>query len=446
METGVERSAKRYVRNSAVVALALLCAVSAFNVLIDPFRMYDLLEIPGLNVYKPAIYQRVRLLKAFEVRRVKARGIVLGTSRAHIEIDPAHRGWDPGATPRYNLAFDAATTREMYRYLLHAYATQPLVQVVLGLEYYQLHEQPGTENPDFDPALLWDPRSRIGVPLFVRADLKLLGSLDTLEAAIDTIRAQAHPSPDWFAPDGRRLGKVFFRQLDGTFKRSGPRAYFDEWMEFEAANKLKSIARSRLAASENASPAVGPAADTSLEYVGRIVDFCRGHGIDLRIYISPVHANELELSAAVGEFPWMEEGKRELVRLLDDYASRHPGTPPVPLYDFCGYSSITTDPLPPRGSRDEMKYYWDPSHGKKQVGDLIQDRIFGVSDPGHPVPRDFGVRLHPGNIDAALARVRGDQAEYRRSHPVEIADIHALVERTRKSLMTNRRGGSDAAP
>lgn len=440
MQTEGQKDARRYIRRAGVAALAVLCGVVAFNALIDPFRMYDFLEIPGLNFYKPAVYERVRLMKAYEVRRLKPRGIVLGTSRAHVAIDPEHRGWDPRATPRYNLAFDAATTREMYRYLLHAQATRPLVEVVLGLEYYQLHEEPGRVNPDFDPDLLRDPRSRISLPLFVRADLKLLSSMDTLEAGIETVRDQSHASPEWFAPDGQRIGRVFFRELDGTFKRSGPRAYFDEWLEWEVGNKLKALAQARRPVPGTAAAPEGRKADTSLAYVGRIVRFCHENGIDLRIYISPVHADELELSAAVGEFPYIESGKRALVRLLDEDASRHPGEPPVPLYDFNGYSSVTTEPLPPRGSREEMRYFWDPSHAKQRVGDFILDRIFGVDDPRHPVPADFGIRLRPDNIDAALARIRARQAAYRAAHPSEVAKIRALVARVRKKL---RRGGEE---
>ena len=51
--------------------LTLLAAVIAFNALIDPLGMY----VSGVN--KPAMYHRVRLLKAYESRRVKPEPIVL---------------------------------------------------------------------------------------------------------------------------------------------------------------------------------------------------------------------------------------------------------------------------------------------------------------------------------------------------------------------------------
>jgi hypothetical protein len=81
--------------------------------------MYRWLEIDGLNRFKPATYQRVRLMKAFEVERLKPGGIILGSSCSHIGRRPTHEGWDPAAAPVHSLTFDGATTKEMYFYLRH---------------------------------------------------------------------------------------------------------------------------------------------------------------------------------------------------------------------------------------------------------------------------------------------------------------------------------------
>jgi hypothetical protein len=65
------------------------------------------------------------------------------------------------------------------------------------------------------------------------------------------------------------------------------------------------------------------------------------------------------------------------------------------LWDFSGYSSVTTEALPELGSRAEMRFYRDSSHFKDVVGDFVLDRLFGLSHPRRPVPLDFGVRLTP---------------------------------------------------
>jgi len=397
------------------------------NLVVDPFGMYRFVDLEGFNAYKPALDHRVRLVKAYDVRRVRPQGIILGTSRTHLGLRPSHEGWDPAAKPTYNLAFDGATTKEMYQYLLHAHAVRPLRQVVLGLDTYHATLAPATARPDFDAHLLDSPGGR-ALPSLIRADLKVFTSLDALRASLATVRSQRDREPQWFAPDGQRLGEVFFRRAGEHFEQLGPRGYFEEIDRLEVGFKREgqSAANAR-GLGRTAQPATA-ASETSLDYIRRIVAFCRAHGVDLRIFIAPEHAHQLEITAAIGEWAGLENAKRALVQLLAEDAARHPGAPPIPLWDFSGYSSVTTEALPEPGSRAEMGFYWDSSHFKDVVGDLVLDRLFGVSHPRRPVPPDFGVRLTPATIEPALARLRAAQLAYRRSNPQDVAWIRSLVD------------------
>jgi len=388
--------------------------------------MYRVVELDGVNSHKPAVYHRVRLVKAYEVRRVRPRGIVLGSSRSHVALRPSHEGWDPAARPVYNLAFDGATTKEMYHYLRHAHAVQPLRQVVLGLDTYHATAAPATTRPDFDVHVLEAPG--VLAPLSpIRADLRVLSSVDTVRASLATLRSQLDHEPEWFAPDGQRLGDVFFRRPGEPFVELGPRGYFEEIDRLEVGFKREG----KLAAS---TPQFGhpdqraePAGETSLAYIKRIVGFCRGNGIDLRIFITPEHAHQLEITAAIGEWATIESAKRALVQLLADDAAQHPDALPIPLWDFSGYSRVTTEALPKPDTRAEMQFYWDSSHFKEIVGDFVLDRVFGVSYSQHRIPQDFGVQLNAATIEPALARVRADQVAYRRRNPDDASWIRSLV-------------------
>lgn len=162
-------------------------------------------------------------------------------------------------------------------------------------------------------------------------------------------------------------------------------------------------------------------------YIRRIIAFCRAERIDLRIFLTPSHVHQVEIAAAAEESSWIEGAKRDLVYLLAEDTARHPDEAPIPLWDFSGYSTVTTEPLPAPGSRDEMKYYWDSSHFKEIVGDYVLDRLFEISNPHRPVPGDFGVRLTVDTIESALARDRVAQARYRAAHPEEIRKIKARI-------------------
>jgi hypothetical protein len=397
------------------------------NFVVDPFGMYRLVDLEGFNAYKPAVDHRVRLVKAYDVRRLRPQGIILGTSRSHLGLRPSHDGWDPTAKPVYNLAFDGATTKEMYQYLLHAHAVRPLRQVVLGLDTYHATLAPAAARPDFDAHLLDSPGGR-ALPPFIRADLKVLTSLDTLRASLATVRSQSAREPQWFAPDGQRRGEVFFRRAGEHFEQLGPRAYFEEIDRLEVGFKQEGQLAANARGSGRTAQAATAASETSLDYIRRIVGFCRAQDVDLRIFIAPEHAHQLEITAAIGEWVSLENAKRALVQLLADDAARHPEAPPIPLWDFSGYSSVTTEALPKSGSRAEMKFYWDSSHFKDIVGDFVLDRLFGLSVSRREFPPDFGVRLTPATIELTLAHLRADQVTYRRGHPEDVVWIRSLLD------------------
>lgn len=424
------KTALRYLAASGGVALLALVAVGMLNAVIDPLAMYKLADLPSLNRHKPAIYTRVRITKAYEVRRVAPAGVILGTSRTHLGLRPSHEGWDPAAAPRYNLAFDGATTKEMYLYLRHAQSIMPLRQVVLGLDTWQLTDTPSDTRPGFDADVLFadaSPASRLRVAL---ADLRLLISLDTLRLSYQTLRAQKWPEPEWFAPDGQRLGEVFFRRPGEMFQDQSPRAYFEHYDRQEISWQTEPAGKPGAAQLPYAK---APAArePSSLDYVERTIGFCREHQIELRIYITPAHARNSEISALTGAWSSIEAGKRRLVEILAQDSAAHPGKPEIPFYDFADYSSITTEPLPSGTGREEMRNYWDSSHFKESIGDLVLDRLFEDKASARAVPPDFGMRVTVSNIETHLGAIRRRQAEYRSSRREDAEALAALLDQAR---------------
>ncbi len=246
---------------------------------------------------------------------------------------------------------------------------------------------------------------------------------------------QRAAEPEWFAADGERLGEVFFRRAGEEFVDAGPRAYFDAIDRLEVGFQTEDDP-------PGAPRAAGPDAAqmSSIDYVRRIVEFCRANGIALWIFITPAHVHQAEIAAATGSVDSIERGKRELARLLAEDAARHPRAPPIVAWDFSGYSSVTEEPPPPPGSHQEMRNYWDSSHFKSVVGDYVLDRLFDQPDDSGP-PADFGSRIDAATIDRALAIERQRQASYRARHPEDTAHLTSLVRSALASRGTARPGG-----
>ena len=142
--------ARAYLKVAFATVLLTCGAVAATNIVIDPFGAFRLVPMAGVNTAKPAIATRVKLAKAFDIRRICPEALVLGTSRSHIGLRMTHPGWGGQPTRRYNAAFDGATTKEMYAYLRHAHAVGRLREVVLGLDTWQL----GSGRQRCEPTLM----------------------------------------------------------------------------------------------------------------------------------------------------------------------------------------------------------------------------------------------------------------------------------------------------
>ena len=88
----------------------------------------------------------------------------------------------------------------------------------------------------------------------------------------------------------------------------------------------------------------------------------------------------------------VEQGKREIVKI-------------IPVWDFSGYNSITS----------EDKNYRDSSHFYGKIGDLILNRIMGVQE--EKVPDDFGIWVSERNLEAHLKTIRDARAAWRKANP-----------------------------
>src|SRR4029453_2810952 len=141
-------------------------------------------------------------------------------------------------------------------------------------------------RPDFDPHLLDSPGGR-ALPSLIRADLKVFASLDTLHASLATVRSQSDREPRWFAPDGQRLGEVFFRRAGEQFAQPGPRGYLEEVDRLEVGFKREGQREANARGSSRPAEPATAAGETSLDYIRRIVAFCRTEGGDLGIFIAP---------------------------------------------------------------------------------------------------------------------------------------------------------------
>jgi hypothetical protein len=411
---------KKYTWAFVVLVSAGLVLLAGFNCLVDPYDAAGW-RIAGINAIKPAIEDRTKFAKPFIVLRMRPAAVVLGSSRPAHALRMDHPCWSTLDKPTYNFAVEGTTIYETLRFLEHAAATGHLRRVIVELDPNSFFTTLKFRE-DFDEAvLLGSGHGRFGAYL---AYAKALISLRMTKASLFTLLNQT--GGQLVDPDGRRNDRSFERMLSGA---GGQRKLF---LKVETAGYIRPLLFDHGASEWRAAES---SASSPYDYLREMLRVARANNIDLRFYVSPVHARQMEIYRELGLSTALDSWKRTIVGILDEDATSNPGREPFPLWDFSGYNVVTEESLPAPGDpNSRMRGYWETTHYTSPIGDLILDRLLDCALPGNATLAGFGVRLTQRNIEFRLqeSRVAGEQ--YRQSHPQDVAEIEAAMATIRSEL------------
>jgi hypothetical protein len=405
VEETADAAARRYALRLLGAVLGLVGLVALANLLIDPFGVWHLVDIPGVNAERTRSAVG-RFAKAHAVRTFQPGAIILGTSRTRIGLDPQHPGWADGAGPAYNLAFGGATMEEVRDYFELATRAAPVKVAVVGLDLWMFNAT-RPANVEADPQRLRHGGFLRDLPklLLVNAlgpSWRTLAYNRDLAAGRERLDVSQHYdghaawTPDrpyehglWFQRTNQAyLSLEFFPEPRGLFCLSDPVTGVD-----------------------------------TLAQLRQLIELARQRHVRLTLFFSPAHARESEVVRDAGLWPTFEAW----TRAVTDMAA----AAGVPLWDFGGYNSITTDPVPPLDQpQARTRYYWESAHYKEVLGAMILDRIAGRPNPD--TPADFGVRLTPETLDAHLAAIRAAREAYAAAQPDQVAEVERIAAQTRQ--------------
>jgi hypothetical protein len=429
--------AKAFFVGFAVVSGLAVSLTLAINLIVDPFARYDLVSLRGFNALRTQAGSHARLSKLATVCRDRPEAVAIGTSRVAIGIDPTHPGWGAMAGHVYNLGMPGMGLQEVDLTLRHAvYAADRLKLALVGLDFLMFNATrealaPETEQITFDPErfVLSEKSSCFG---------SFLHDLDSWlgpTGLIQSIATIARQMPESERSDPKTItiwlslyrrdglmdnAKVFedrarsggYRALFGD---GGQERYYASVVWLPPPDRSYCFSRNGI--------------DTFETFRG-MIRFARKADIDLRLFIDPTHARMMLALQDAGLRPLYEEWRRRLVQILAE-ESRDSGRPAFPLWDFSGFNSVTTERIPPLGDlTTPVKWFWEPSHYKKQTGDLILDRVLNHAGTAQD---DFGIRLTPNNIDAYLEADAENSVAYQRREPEDAALIRGVVSEVTKN-------------
>jgi len=391
-----------------------LTIISTLNLLIDPFGIYNIFNVPGFNKVKPDIYKKARMSKAHSLYRLNPDTVIAGTSRSEWGINVKNELLKRDSVKIYNLSLPGASIIEIFKYIKFANRNGGVKRVILGLDFFSFNAL-YKDKPDFSDERLnskWN---------LLHESFTVMLSVDTLLSALQTLYGQNYSGQLQFDRDGQ----INDDSIRANYKRLTP--YDHLWSGvltfmktyFPDANANFNFKRDEL--------------DT-IKTFKELILYCRNQRISLYLFISPVHAVRLETINALGLWNKYEYWKRSLVRILESEKKQSPSIKTI-LYDFSGYNQFSTEDLPsPDNKSREMNYFWNDDHYKSEIGDIILEILLVENKENKSTSADFGIILNENTIERHLRETRVKHEKYGANHASISAQINDL-----KALLNSKR-------
>ena len=375
------------------VSGALAGGVTCLNYLVDPYltHQWDTALVQRL---RPQLEKLSAWGKTYAVAKYRPAVIYLGNSRTEVGL-PASVPVFKGKTV-FNGALSGASLGDAIAMLQHAQFVSRLDTVVWGLDAPSFALSVG--NTDFDRALVADGAGYFfrRALLSMQRGLTLNTTLDSIDILRGTFGAVCRSNLAFYGQRDDACTATRIADMGGTSNLIVPRL-----QEFPLG--------------------AGPTAPAFDALDAALAPLCQ-RGTRIRLYINPTHALMLDALYWSGKWPAMEQWQQSLAALGE---RRRHGACDVRLFDFSGFNSVTSEPIPQFSQRSSMMYYWETSHYRDNVGRMILERMFGGG--GQSAPSDFGVELTPDMLPLHLAQMRAKRDLYHIEHPGETEFVKHLA-------------------
>ena len=388
-------NARHYLAIFLACVLAALVLVSTVNYRVDPYLLHQW-DTPLVQRLRPTSEKLAVWGKTYAVARYRPAVVYIGNSRTEMGLPTSSMRTLFEGKSVFNSAVSGASIGDAILLAEHAARVSHVDTMVWGIDAPSFSLELGSAG--VEPGL-----TEGGPAFFARRALLNIKRGLSLDMTRDTWRILSG------SYDGACLSSL---ALHGQRDQACITSRNHGWA---------GTARAFTPRLQEFGDGLGPTAPALQAFDTSVGKLCRG-GTRLRLYINPTHALTLDALYWRGKWDAMQQWQRDLAWMAGRY--RRQGCD-VRLYDFSGFNSITSEPIPQVTGARAMRYYWEASHYRDNVGRYILARLFG----GAPQPpADFGVELTETGIAAHQAAMRAARERYHAQHADETAYLrHALT-------------------
>jgi len=367
-----------YLRWMLGTLIAAIASVGLFNTFVDPLGVFGSPRVTQLNAIKPYLDHHRELARYQGAYRLCANAGIFGNSRAEIGFDPESSALKAHGLSAFNHAIPGTSASTSLRQIIWLQGANCLPKtIVLGVEFFDFL---GGSEPRPVPTPETDPPPRRDARFFAESVFSISGLRDSLT----TLRLQWSGYPATLTDHGFNPLFNYIPEVE----QSGHYVLFRQRAEENMRNWSRKPLQLR--------PQRGGASDDEVMVDAFLTRAAQGGGTTY-VIIYPYHAEIRMMIERLGMGQLFADWKRIVVDIAKKSTAQGGK---VQVWDFSGVGPETLEEIPARGDRKtHLIHYWEAGHFKKELGDLMIDRLLGKQSA-------FGIELNSENIESWLAEDR----------------------------------------
>ena len=353
----------------------VIASVGLFNAFVDPLGVFASPRVTQINVIKPYLDHHRELARYQKAYRLCPNTGIFGNSRAEIGFDPESPVLAEHEMAAFNHAIPgtgASTTLRQIIWLKNANCFPKTI--LLGVEFFDFL---GGDEPHSLPTLATHPAPQRDARFFAESVFSITGLRDSLTTLL--LQRSLHP-----ATSTDRGFNPLFNYIPEV-EQSGHYTLFRQRAEENVRNWTRKPLQLR--------PQNGGLSDDEATVDAILTQATQGDSTTY-IIIYPYHAEIRLMIERLGMGQLFADWKRLVVGIAETNTNRGGK---VEVWDFSGVAPETLEIIPAKGDRKtHLTHYWEAGHFKKELGDLVIDRLLGKQN-------NFGIKLDSKNLESWLA-------------------------------------------
>jgi hypothetical protein len=368
---GASNKWRRWLVAFGALLVVLVGGVFAYQTRVDPLGVWGAEEIAGYNNFKVPQGGTERVFKIYQYLEAEPEVAFWGSSRLNYCTPTS---WPDVADDKvFNFGIDAVHIPEQKYYYDAAMARHRPRVVVFGVDLLQFSQRFNDPREGFSEERL-SMVALSPVTAFLYKARETVMSYDAFKLSLDTIEASEKAPKERYYINGWNSR--------GENRRTGPSRKYRHLLWKYHRGTYRKFRWSK----------------GNWKLFRELVEWTREQGIEVVVYLNPVHADFLASYEVNGHWRSHEDFKRRLVAL-------------GPTWDFNYVNSVTRN----------RRQFIDPSHFKPDIG----RRMVQIISAGEASPRgDFGVLLTKGNLGRELKSQRERYDAWVEQNP----EAHALLK------------------